>query len=319
MYKNFPEINEINSLISILPSIASVEILETINYNNSEYPIHSFKIGNGPASSPTLVLIGGVHGLEKVGTHVVLSYLRFLFEQLNWNKDLQLFFENFNLIAIPMVNPVGVDKRMRSNGNGVDLMRNSPTEAQGKPLFLAGGHRISSYLPWFRGQEGEKMQLESMALCNKMKEIIASSPTCLAIDFHSGFGFKDRLWYPYAKTKETFPSIEQVLNIKTVFDRTIPHHIYQVESQSDNYTTHGDIWDYLYDWKQENYGDHHFIPWTLEMGSWSWLKKNPIQFFSKLGLFNPIKDHRYSRTMRRHLLLIDFFSNIAKNNEVWKK
>ncbi|PIK16220.1 M14 family zinc carboxypeptidase [Halobacteriovorax sp. JY17] len=319
MNKEFPEAIEIQQLILNRPSIASVEVIQTISFKGLDYPIHQFKVGNAPNSSPTLVLVGGVHGLEKIGTHVVISYLNFLFEQLKWNKDLQNFFDQFNLVAIPIVNPVGVAHNKRSNGNGIDLMRNAPVDATTKSLFLVGGHRISHLLPWYRGKKNTPMQLESETLCKVIKEIISKTNKCLVIDFHSGFGLKDRLWYPYAKSSETFPAIEQVNKIQEVFDRTIPHHIYQIEPQSDQYTTHGDLWDYLFDWKEENFKEHDFIPWTLEMGSWNWLKKNPIQIFSKLGFFNPIKNHRYDRTMRRHLLLIDFFSNITKNWEVWKK
>ncbi|WP_417336717.1 M14 family zinc carboxypeptidase [Halobacteriovorax marinus] len=316
---NFEELELINGLIEIMPPEVSVETLEVISYKESSYPLHCFTIGSAPKNAPTLLLIGGVHGLEKVGTHVVISYLSFLFEQLKWNTDLQKIFQNFKIVAIPMVNPVGVAHNMRSNGKGVDLMRNSPTEAIDKSLFLIGGHRLGTFLPWYRGRKKDPMQIEAKALCDKVKSIVSQSSHCLALDFHSGFGLKDRLWYPYAKTSTPFSAQNQVEKIQALFDKTIPHHIYKIEPQSDQYTTHGDLWDYLYDWKEENYPEHNFIPWTLEMGSWTWLKKNPIQLFSKLGLFNPIKDHRYSRTMRRHLLLIDFFSNITKNNEVWKK
>ncbi|WP_372652111.1 DUF2817 domain-containing protein [Halobacteriovorax sp.] len=319
MSNKSPESIEIQELISKMPDIAKVEVLETIQYKDQSYPIHQFSIGDSKLNSPTLVLVGGVHGLEKIGTHVVLSYLNFLFEQLKWNQDLQSFFKNFNLIAIPMVNPVGVAHNKRSNGNGVDLMRNAPVDAINKSLFLIGGHRISPLLPWYRGKKGDPMQAEAKTLCDAIKRVISKSPKTLVIDFHSGFGLKDRLWYPYAKSSDQFPAIDQVNNIQKIFDRTIPQHIYQIEPQSDQYTTHGDLWDYLFDWKEDNFNQHDFIPWTLEMGSWTWLKKNPIQIFSKLGLFNPIKNHRYDRTMRRHLLLIDFFSNITKNWEVWKK
>lgn len=319
MNKDFPEARAIQELISNMPNIVGVEVIETIPYKESTYPVHKFTIGTGPKSGPTLVLVGGVHGLEKVGSHVVISYLNFLFEQLNWNKDLIKFFESFNLIAIPMVNPVGVAYNKRSNGNGVDLMRNAPVDATNKSLFLIGGHRLGPYLPWYRGKKNSPMEPEASALCNSIKDTIRVSKKCLVIDFHSGFGLKDRLWYPYAKSTDKFPASEEVIAIQNIFNRTIPHHIYQIEPQSDQYTTHGDLWDYLFDWKEENYKDHDFIPWTLEMGSWNWMKKNPIQLFSKIGFFNPVKNHRYDRTMRRHLLLIDFFSNITKNWEVWKK
>ena len=43
---------------------------------------------------------------------------------------------------MPLVNPVGMYKGYRSNGNGVDLMRNSPIESKEKVYPFVGGHRI---------------------------------------------------------------------------------------------------------------------------------------------------------------------------------
>ena len=53
-----------------------------------------------------------------------------------------------------------------------------------------------------------------------------------------------------------------------------------------------------------------FLPWTLEMGSWAWVRKNPLQVFQALGFFNPIKPHRYARTMRRHARLVEFLWSV---------
>ena len=53
------------------------------------------------------------------------------------------------------------------------------------------------------------------------------------------------------------------------------------------------------------------------MGSWNWVKKNPIQLISKQGVFNPMKSHRQKRTYRRHHLLLDFISHALISNEAW--
>ena len=60
-----------------------------------------------------------------------------------------------------------------------------------------------------------------------------------------------------------------------------------------------------------------FIPWTLEMGSWIWVRKNPLQIFKAEGFFNPVKAHRYDRTMRRHMRLIDFMFRAVRNYQSW--
>jgi hypothetical protein len=56
---------------------------------------------------------------------------------------------------------------------------------------------------------------------------------------------------------------------------------------------------------------------TLEMGSWAWVKKNPRQAFSLLGIFNPLIEHRQQRVLRRHLPLLEFFVRAACGHAQW--
>jgi hypothetical protein len=301
-------------------SLVRVKTLATVEARDRAFPLLSFSIGTENPSAPVLGLFGGVHGLERVGTHVVLAYLESFLEQMQWDEHLQELLKKMRLVAMPMVNPAGIMFGTRSNPKGVDLMRNAPVEADQSPPWLVGGHRISPRLPWYRGLQDAPMETEAQALVDFVRAEMFSSSAALAIDFHSGFGLRDRLWYPYAKTKTPFPRIAQALAIKGLFDRSFPHHVYQIEPQCVNYTTHGDLWDYLFD---EHYGRRSpdrqsiFIPWTLEMGSWQWVKKNPSQIFLALGPYNPIKPHRYKRVMRRHITMIDFFMRCALNWNAW--
>jgi len=56
---------------------------------------------------------------------------------------------------------------------------------------------------------------------------------------------------------------------------------------------------------------------TLEMGSWLWVKKNPRQLFSRLGMFNPQIEHRRQRVLRRHLAWLDFMTRAASGSALW--
>ncbi|MEI6398721.1 MAG: zinc carboxypeptidase, partial [Pseudomonadota bacterium] len=150
------------------------------------------------------------------------------------------------------------------------------------------------------------------------EENFAKSTSVVALDVHSGFGAVDRLWFPYARTKQPFPNLREIFQLTHLLDRVYPHHIYNVEPQSGSYTTHGDLWDYLYDRRREAQGST-FIPLTLELGSWLWIKKNPRQLFSALGIFNPLLPHRTSRILRRHLHLLDFLLRAAAAPEAWSK
>jgi hypothetical protein len=53
------------------------------------------------------------------------------------------------------------------------------------------------------------------------------------------------------------------------------------------------------------------------MGSWTWVKKNPRQLFSRLGIFNPILEHRQQRVLRRHLPLLEFVVRAAVSHRRW--
>ncbi len=321
MFNRLPELDHLQRLIDRYPlPIIREHRLAEVQKNKRTYPIIGLSIGSERPAAPTLVLVGGVHGLEKIGSQVVIAYLATLFHQLTWDEHLYKSFEDMRIIAIPILNPGGMAHNTRSNPNGVDLMRNAPIESVDPSIhMLVSGHRLGPHLPWYRGALDAPMEIESQTLINFVKSEALCSKHCLAIDFHSGFGMKDRLWYPFAKTKSKFPRISEVLGLKDLLDQTYPHHIYKIESQSDSYTTHGDLWDYLFEIHESTseYKDNLFIPWTLEMGSWMWIKKNPFQIFNPLGLFHPIKEHRFDRVMRRHILLIDFFLRAVRSPKSW--
>lgn len=311
---SIPELDELFYIADKHPDIFNIIKLDEITVKDYTYPIYAIKIGSQDKSHPTLGLFGGVHGLERIGTQVIMSYLSTLSKRLEWDQDFKQELKNRRIVSIPIINPWGIKHIRRSNHNGVDLMRNAPVEAD-NPTFLVGGHRISKHLPWYRGTE---LESESKALISFLQEEMFKSKYSVAVDFHSGFGMKDQIWYPWAKSVNKFPYYDEFKSLKNLFEETYPHHVYKIEPQSVNYTTHGDLWDYALELFMKDSLNKKFIPLTLELGSWNWVKKNPIQLFSMFGLFNPIKDHRYSRTMRRHVYLIDFLLRAIANRSNWR-
>jgi len=307
------ELKSIYKLGAFEHELVRFQELGSISCSAGTYPVHGFSIGSQKPESPVLGVFGGVHGLERVGTHVTITFLQHVIERLNWDKDFIRFLEDFRIVSIPLINPGGMAMLKRSNPNNVDLMRNAPIEAEGvKPWQLFSGQSISPKLMWYRGNQ-DKLEKENQILVKFVQEEILSSRFAMSIDIHSGFGLQDRLWYPYAKTDQAFPYEQIVKNFEKSLARTYPYHIYKIEKQSDSYKIHGDIWDYLFDLHYNNRNDNYYIPWTLELGSWRWVKKNPMQLFSVLGLFNPVEQHRYNRIMRRHILLLSHYYRIVNN------
>ncbi len=322
--KNLPELRDIERFIASrcigrVETMEMVTLPEKLNFSNlavSDLPIYKFCYGSDDVRKPTLILVGGVHGLERIGTQVVKALLFSFNELAQWDGYIKAALKNMRVIFIPLLNPWGMALSRRSNANGIDLMRNAPVEARGKTVPLLSGHRIGSILPWYRGETGAPLEPEAKALITHISEEISESKAAVSLDVHSGFGFKDQLWFPYAKTLEPFGHLAEMMAIKETLDKTYPYHVYKVEPQAVNYVTHGDLWDYIYD-EHCKKCTSTFIPLCLEMGSWTWVRKNPSQVFRPGGIFDPILPHRRHRAFRRHQLLFDLLLRLILNPEKW--
>jgi hypothetical protein len=319
LQKKLPELVTLERILKSLKGRARVNVEAVVEHRGIEFPIHSIVIGSEDKTVPVLGIFGGVHGLERIGSEVCIAWLQTISEMLNWDDTFRRRLERSRLVFMPIVNPVGMYHTWRANGNGVDLMRNAPIEAEEEPAFLLGGHQFSNILPWYRGEKigAEHMEAEAKALCDFVVREVFPSRLAITVDMHSGFGSIDRFWFPYAKSKRPPPHMAEIAALKRLFDRTYPNHFYRIEPQAKQYTTHGDLWDWLYDRSRAEASHGTYIPWTLELGSWLWLKKNPRQVFSSLGPFNPVQPHRLQRILRRHLTLFDFLHRAVLSPSGW--
>jgi hypothetical protein len=307
-----PELDLLEEIIAL--GGEHLEVTRRDGAGTTPLPTYSLALGNPSRDVPAVAFIGGVHGLERIGTQVVLSFLHGLLLRLAWDVTLRMQLRTVRLVFMPLVNPAGMLRGTRANANGVDLMRNAPIEAVDAVAPLVGGQRISALLPWYRGRAGQPMEPESQALCDVIGRELLPRPFSLALDCHSGFGMRDRLWFPFAGQRAPFPQLAQLHALHGIFERSNSHHPYVFEPQSRQYLAHGDLWDYLVTRADPS---KVFLPLTLEMGSWLWVKKNPRQLFSLRGLFNPLIAHREERVLRRHLPLLDFIMRAAAGAAHW--
>ncbi|WP_028766916.1 M14 family zinc carboxypeptidase [Shewanella fidelis] len=299
------ELDRLNHLIACYPQLRSQTLAE-VEYKGNLYPLIRAELGSSEPSVPTVVFVGGVHGVERIGCQVQLAFMASLLARLEWDSSLQLLLSKVRLSFVPVVNPVGLLRGTRCNGQGVDLMRNAPITSTDKVALLVGGHRLSAKLPWYRGKFA--MERETKALIDYVSSLLTTSSSVIVLDAHSGFGLSDHLWFPFAYRQTAMEQVGRVYRLKQLFEASFPHHNhYRFSPQSLIYQTHGDIWDYVTS-KQHT---TPFIALTLEMGSWSWVKKNPRQLFNFAGLFNPQKPHRYHRTLRKHTVFMQFLVDLA--------
>ncbi|MDT8998250.1 M14 family zinc carboxypeptidase [Paucibacter sp. APW11] len=310
------EINELERLIQLGAHHLQARQLCQVDTGEQRFPVLAVTLGNPDPAVPAIGLFGGVHGLERIGAQVVLAYLGSLVMRLRWDKTLQTQLESLRMVFMPLVNPGGLWQGTRANPRGVDLMRNAPVEAAAGVPLLIGGQRLSARLPWYRGEAGAAMEAENQALCGLVEEELLAHRFALSIDCHSGFGFNDRIWFPYAHTAQPLEHLAEIHALCDIMDQTHAQHRYVFEPQSRQYLTHGDIWDHLYRRASALPGTM-LLPLTLEMGSWLWVKKNPRQLFSRDGIFNPLIGHRQQRVLRRHIAWLDFCARAASSAEAW--
>jgi hypothetical protein len=312
-----PELIQINRLVEDNPTLLRCRQIAEVDFEAVKLPIHALEMGNPSQQTPCIAFVGGVHGLERIGTQVVISLLETLTARYQWDKILHRLLEQVRILFIPLLNPAGMAAKTRSNGQHVDLMRNAPIDSIEKAAWLVGGQRLSPKIPWYRGRHNDPMQPESQALVDCIREELFDTPFSLILDCHSGFGSQDRIWFPYARTrKHPIGHLGEVFKIRELFFQTYPYQNYLFEPQAHHYTCHGDLWDYLYLEAQKRH--HTMIPLTLEMGSWRWVRKNPWQLKQALGMFHPVKPHRVKRVLRSHLILMNFLIHITASYPNWR-
>ncbi len=315
---DFPELDAIDTLIRHAGPVLRSEVLHEVSIGSERLPLHCLELGSTSPDVPAVGFFGGIHGVERIGAQVIITLLQSLIERLQWDETLHDTLSKVRLVFMPLINPGGMRRRTRSNPAGVDLMRNAPVDADHDVSWLLGGQRYTSMLPWYRGIKGAPMEPEAQAVCRVVEERLHRHPFSISLDCHSGFGARDRIWFPYARSRQPIDCLPEIYALRTMFRSAHPHHsIYVIEPQARQYTTHGDLWDHLYDQaRARNTG--LFIPLTLEMGSWLWIKKSPAQLFSVLGIFNPIAPHRHRRILRTHLTFFDFLIRAAISHQRWR-
>ena len=312
-----PELQALEKIIELGGAALQARVVREVSVASGRtFPIYAVSLGNASPAVPAVGFFGGVHGLERIGAEVVMAYLQNIVMRLHWDTTLHQQLEHVRMVFMPIVNPGGMWAATRANPHGVDLMRNAPIDALDRVPFLMGGQRLSAGLPWYRGRMGDPMEIENQAVCEVVRSELLARPFSLALDCHSGFGVRDRLWFPFAHTRRPITHLNELHALKQIFLQAHSHHPYIIEPQSAQYLAHGDLWDYLYLQSCEQPG-RTFLPLTLEMGSWIWIKKNPRQLFSRMGIFNPLIDHRQQRVLRRHLALLDFLSRAACSYQRW--
>ena len=229
---DFPELHELARIVDSASPHLTVRTVCEVSSDDQKFPVYSLCLGNTDPKVPAVGFFAGIHGLERIGTQVLLTYLQSLLARLEWDDLLHQQLASVRLVFMPLVNPGGMLSGTRCNPNGVDLMRNAPVDAIEKVPFMLSGQRISSRLPWYRGALKAPMEMESQAVCDVVETEILPHDFSLTLDCHSGFGVRDRIWFPHAHTAVPIAHLAEIHALESLFDQTYPNHNYLFEPQS---------------------------------------------------------------------------------------
>ncbi|KLN65740.1 DUF2817 domain-containing protein [Vibrio sp. VPAP30] len=307
------EIQHVEQLAELFSDHVRLTLLDEVQHQGQSQPLYCIEIGTRDRQAPCLFFTGAIHGVERIGSQIILAFTKSLLRRLEWDQQLQESLARVRIVAVPVVNPWGVALKKRANHNGVDLMRNAPIDSANPTHQLYAGQSFSSVLPWYRGNPNKmEQELQTLSQCVLSNTQHASST--ILLDLHSGFGTRDRLWFPYAYSKQPPSHLAHYYLLYKRFRSSYPHYkLYQFEPQWHQYTTHGDFWDWMLI-QHKALSSNPFLPLTLELGSWLWVKKNPIQVLKFSQLFHPIKPHRIQRVQRRHSTLLSYLIQVLDND-----
>ena len=78
---DFPELHELERIVSSASAHLTVQTVCEVTSDDQKLPVYSLCLGNTDASVPAVGFFAGIHGLERIGTQVLLTYLQSLLAQ----------------------------------------------------------------------------------------------------------------------------------------------------------------------------------------------------------------------------------------------
>jgi len=310
MTKEPQELLQLKRLERSFGDVVIMEEIGEVDYKGYRTPINAFFISHKPKPElPTIAFFSCFHGVEWIGGRVLVNFIEHLVREIKWDEDIKNLTEKVNICGIPIVNPVGRIEGYRSNGNGIDLMRNAPVRSE-HAIPLLGGQKLSRHLPWYMGEGLEK---ENEIVVKFLHDYVFPSNFKMTIDIHSSFLRNSRIWIPYASGKK-LPSKEAAVfrQLRKTLNGIYKYNPYKYEKQEHIYTTHGDFWDYKFDRHNEVY-DGTYLPVTLEISSRDWTIKNFLKHWSMESLFSPFDRKESNAEYIKHIMVFDFLIRFLKN------
>lgn len=246
-----------------------MRVAHQVEVGGASLPIHVLALGNPDPPCRRSAISPVLHGLERIGTRVLLVFLRGLLNRLKWDPLLHRQLESLRMVFVPLVNPGGIvaqpalqSEWRRSHAQRAAGRAGTRALPARRPAFQRPPALVSRPgRPAHAGGKPESQGVVAEELLPRgsaWRWIAIPASACATA---SGF--------PTPIPPRLFPHLPEVHALKDLFDQTYPTHNYVVEPQSRQYLAHGDLWDHFYLEARAQAGgaERVFLPLTLEMGS----------------------------------------------------
>ncbi|MDO9175198.1 MAG: M14 family zinc carboxypeptidase, partial [Actinomycetota bacterium] len=116
LHRHLPELLELELILRRGDGWLRSEILHEVTWPGlppevPSLPVHGITLGSADDNAPAIGFFGGVHGVERVGAQIVLSFLRTTVERLRWDPLFREQLSRVRLVFLPMANPGGIWRR----------------------------------------------------------------------------------------------------------------------------------------------------------------------------------------------------------------
>ena len=98
-----PELTELERILELGRGHLQSSVACEVSTGNQRFPVYRLTMGNPDPTLPAIGFFGGVHGLERIGTQVLLYFLRSLLTRLEWDKSLHHLLQDVRLVFMPLI------------------------------------------------------------------------------------------------------------------------------------------------------------------------------------------------------------------------
>lgn len=101
------ELGHIQDFAERYPEL-SLTTLTRIEHQGFEMPLQRLSMGSQDPTAPCLILTGSIHGVERIGSQIILAFIKSLLKRRHWDSQLNDTLNKIQVLTVPVVNPWGV-------------------------------------------------------------------------------------------------------------------------------------------------------------------------------------------------------------------